>query len=187
VARRGVSPHPEPPTGLRDAREGSDPTRERSLHEAAADADAATVRSLLERGADVHARNVLLQTPLHVAVRSPIFVWMHTPRQFEVVERLLDAGADPNARDGSGATPLHTALEDLYGFGSANFDVVKLLLLRGADPDARSAEGLRPTDRLPHVRGHISPGDIMQEIARRSALLDHANEMLDAARRGTLA
>ena len=163
-------------------------TPERSLHEAAATADAATVRSLLERGADVQARNAWLETPLHVAVRSPIFVWMHTPRQLEVVEQLLDAGADPNARDRSGTTPLHKALEDLHGNGSANLDVVKLLLRRGADPDARSANGLRPTDKPPHIRGHISPGPYMQEeFARRSALVRHVNEMLDAARRGTLA
>ena len=168
--------------------EGSKPTRERSLHEAAGEADADTVRSLLERGADVHARNTWLETPLHVAVRSRIFVWMHTPRQLDVVEQLLDAGADPNARDRFGFTPLHKALEDLHGNGSANTDVVKVLLLRGADPDARSDDGLGPADKPSHVRGHISPGPYMQEeFARRSALRDYVNEMLEAARRGTLA
>ena len=192
VASTGASPHPgwelaASPTELRDRHPGSEPTREPPLHEAAAAADAATVRSLLERGADVHERNIWMETPLHVAVRSPTFVWMHTPRQFEVVEQLLDAGADPNARDLLGGTPLHSALADLYGFGSANLDVVKLLLLRGADPDAQNGGGLRPTEKSPDGWSHLSPGDIGQQIARKSALVDHVNEMLDAARRGRLA
>ena len=192
AARGGASSHPgwelaAKPTRRRESRREVEPIREPPLHEAAAAADAAAVRSLLERGADVHERNDWSETPLHVAVRSPVFVWMHTPRQLDVVEQLLDAGADPNARDLLGATPLHKALEDLHRDGSANLDVVKLLLLRGAHPDARSDGGLRPADKPPLAWTHISPGDIRGELARRSALLGHVNEMLDAARRGTLA
>jgi hypothetical protein len=179
LAGGGVSSQP--------GRLSTEPTGRRSLHEAAAEAEADTVRLLLEGGADVHARTADQKTPLHLAVKSRIFAWMHTPKQLDVVAQLLDAGADPNARDGWGATPLHAALEDLHGNGSANLDVVRLLLQRGADPDAHTAGGLRPVDRPPHVRAHISPGPVAQEIARRAALLSHVNEMLDAARRGPLA
>ena len=179
LARGGISSQPGRPS--------TEPTRQRSLHEAAEEAEADTVRLLLEGGADVRARNADQKTPLHLAVKSRVFAWMHTPNQLDVVAQLLDAGADPNARDRWGATPLHAALEDLHGNGSANLDVVKLLLQRGADPDARTADGFRPADRPPHVRAHISPGPVGQEIARRAALLSHVNELLDAARRGPLA
>ena len=185
VAGGGISSQPgqlaaKPPAEVGDA-------RGHSLHAAAAEAEVDTVRQLLKGGADVHARNADQKTPLHLAVKSRVFAWMHTPKQLDVVEQLLDAGADPNARDRWGATPLHAALEDLHGNGSANLDVVKRLLLRGADPDARTVKGYRPADRPPHVRGHISPGAVTAELARRSALLRHVLEMLDAARRGTLA
>ena len=111
LAGGGVSSHP--------GQLSTEPTRRQSLHEAAEEAEADTVRLLLEGGADVHARNADQKTPLHLAVKSRVFVWLHTPKQLDVVAQLLDAGADPNARDGWGATPLHAALEDLHGNGSA--------------------------------------------------------------------
>ena len=89
------------------------------------------VRQCVDTGAELDARDVLGNTPLHMAVgegASP-----------DVVQVLLDAGADPNARNDYDVTPLHVA----PGTGTWP-DLVRMLLGAGADPNALDRHGLAP-------------------------------------------
>lgn len=79
----------------------------------------------------VHDRNVLGETPLHVAA-----IW----GDVEIGKILLDAGADPNVHGEYGYTPLHEAV----GQGKSEF--VQLLLARGASVELRNDDGQTPRD-----------------------------------------
>lgn len=89
------------------------------------------VRQCVEAGAELDARDVLGNTPLHLAVGEGA-----NP---DVVQVLLDAGADPNARNDYDVTPLHVA----PGTGTRP-EVVRMLLSAGADPNALDRHGLTP-------------------------------------------
>ncbi|MCY3873559.1 MAG: ankyrin repeat domain-containing protein [Rhodobacteraceae bacterium] len=89
------------------------------------------VRQCVEAGAELDARDVLGNTPLHLAVGERA-----NP---DVVQVLLDSGADPNARNDYDVTPLHVAP------GIETWpDVVRMLLSAGADPNALDRYGLTP-------------------------------------------
>ncbi|MDE0523482.1 MAG: ankyrin repeat domain-containing protein [Boseongicola sp.] len=89
------------------------------------------VRQCVEAGAELDARDVLGNTPLHLAVGEGA-----NP---DAVQVLLDAGADPNARNDYDVTPLHVA----PGTGTWP-EVVRMLLSAGADPNALDRHGLTP-------------------------------------------
>ncbi|MXX88557.1 MAG: hypothetical protein F4213_08070 [Boseongicola sp. SB0677_bin_26] len=89
------------------------------------------VRHCVGAGAELDARDVLGNTPLHLAVAEGA-----NPG---VVQALLDAGADPNARNVQGVTPLHV----VPGIETGP-EVVRMLLRAGADPNAWDSHGLTP-------------------------------------------
>lgn len=72
-------------------------------------AAAAAVRALVQAGADVHARDRMLNTPLHaVAAGSP---GVDGAAATAAARALLAAGAERSAANGEGAPPLLLALE----------------------------------------------------------------------------
>lgn len=80
---------------------------------------------------DVHSRNLLGDTPLHVAaVRGDV----------QAVTDLLGAGADPDIKGEYGFTPLHEAVSQ------GHCEVARLLLARGASRTEPNDWGKSPTD-----------------------------------------
>ena len=70
------------------------------LHIAAREGSHDAVSDLLASGAKVHALNIYLETPLHIAVENS-----HS----HLIELLVDSGADIWAEDNDGKTPFHRA------------------------------------------------------------------------------
>jgi len=75
-------------------------------------------------GPDAQLRDLLGNSPLHLAVESAIF-------DRDIVQTLLEYGADVNSRDLKGRTALHNAAT------SGCYEAVTLLLASGVDPDIR--------------------------------------------------
>lgn len=99
------------------------------LHRVASERLAPLTRALLDAGANPNARQILDETPLHVASTS------------DVARLLIDAGADLEAREHNGNTPIHLAVaRHLH-------DVVKVLLAAGASAEAENNYGMKPVDQ----------------------------------------
>ena len=103
------------------------------LHLAIANKDSQEIiKMLLNYGADLASRNILGETPLHIA--------MNQTHQ-ELIALLLDRGADPNARDRNGDTPIMLAL------AKNNSTAAQILLTRGADLYAQNNQSITPLMR----------------------------------------
>lgn len=125
--------------------------------------DIERVTILLEYNASVHCKDVLGDTPLHLAVSNngddirlvKILLLnganisaknnrglepLHTAvliRNIKITTELLDSGANISATTDCGSTPLHFAT-------SGDYDMVELLLTRGADVNARDKDNSTP-------------------------------------------
>jgi len=110
------------------------------LFHAASHGDLALMQRLLDKGATANSHDQNGDTPLIVALRSPITQWA-------VARLLLDKGADINAANNAGRTPLMEAVLRAPGVLDTESQVamVKGLLDAGADPakaDATAASAL---------------------------------------------
>lgn len=100
---------------------------------------------LLDASANIEARNLALQTPLHLCVEV-------TGEDEDYTTLLLDRGADVTAVSAAGNNALHFAAS----IGSRN--AVLLLLNRGADLSLKNGRGLTPGGVGEKV-GYISAAD----------------------------
>ena len=134
------------------------------------------VRSMLALGANPNARDVLGNTPLHVAAFN---------LGAEVCAILLEGGADVNAGGPDGNTPLHSVFRDWKYNGEDSFEgegelyppLIRLLISWGADPDAANdlgitARSLASDDLLPLMQALPAvppgiPGWVRKMLAKR--------------------
>ena len=93
----------------------------------------AMITHFFKEGVPVDARDILKQTPLHIAAQYCL-------GSADTAERLLQAGADSNARDHENKTPLHIATQ--YCLSSA--ETAERLLKAGADSNARDNTNRTP-------------------------------------------
>ena len=84
------------------------------------------VELLIDKGADVNAKDIVGGTPLHNAVRTPLYSAVRALNS-KIVELLIDKGADVNAKRDDGETPLHSAAH------VGNKEMAELLIANGAD------------------------------------------------------
>ncbi len=133
----------------------------------------------LATGADPMARNMIGETPLHMAVMhsddpalvsllvkngadpnaraeegtTPLHAAVDLNHNPAVITALVEAGADPNARDEYGWAPLHQAVVNRSG----SVVIATALILAGADPDARGKYGETPCTRWPGTSMNLPP------------------------------
>ena len=100
----------------------------------------------------LHTRNVLGETPLHVAA---------TRGDVEMIAALLDAGADIQVPGEYRYTPLHAAA------GQGHADAVRLLLARGASTTATTDDGITPLE-LARSLGHGEIEGLLHDHATRA-------------------
>ena len=129
------------------------------LMAAAARGDAVGVTALAARGANVDARDGRGRTSLHVATHAS---------QLEVMRALVRAGADPNALEND------------------RYDIVTIAAVANDLPALRLALvlGCRATNVTSRYDGtaliaaaHLGHGDVVQELIRAGAPLDHVNNL----------
>lgn len=97
-----------------------------------------TVLILVEAGADIDARDMVGQTPLHLAAMFGTA---------EIVQAMADAGSNINAKDEKGLTPLHKTMHQQLNYFTSMPRATEILLTlaeAGADVNARDNFGATP-------------------------------------------
>jgi ankyrin repeat protein len=89
------------------------------------------MKVLLGNGADISARNINLDSILHLAVKANII---------RLVQVLVDGGVTLEGRNRQEQTPLH------FAAASGSQTTVSLLLSKGANVHATDSEGQTPED-----------------------------------------
>ncbi len=113
-----------------------DDVGETLLHTAVQCSTPAIVELLLTKGANANARNLLEQTPLHLAATS------QKSAANENIDVLMRHGADVEARDVNGQTPLcHVVIRE-------DLEIALVLLRHGANPDADAFIEASSADKL---------------------------------------
>lgn len=105
------------------------------LHMAAKMGSPKSIEVLLEHKADVHRKNLLGQTPLHLAAAC---TYASIENRQTCLRLLLKAGADPNAQTLNRDTPLHESLVHLDSWCTDR------LFTSGADPFIKNLQGMSP-------------------------------------------
>ena len=100
----------------------------------------------------LHTRNVLGDTPLHVAA---------TRGDVEMIAALLDAGADIQVPGEYRYTPLHEAA------GQGHADAVRILLARCASTTSANDDGITPLE-LARMLGHGEIERLLHDHAMRA-------------------
>lgn len=103
---------------------------------------------LLLQGASASARNIWLQTPLHLCIRRG---------DLHVMLLLLDSGAEVNAKDSDFVSPLYQAVV------CGRAECLELLLCYGASP--YNPEG---------TVGHLSPLELSESAPKCHVILENA-------------
>jgi ankyrin repeat protein len=106
--------------------QGSSPTLDEQLSDAAFVCDFARVRELLAQGANPNVRDEDMRTPLHQAVLG---------NSVGLLGLLIEAHADVNAKDNQGFTPLHFAAQEFLP------EIARILVGKGADVNAQDEDG----------------------------------------------
>ena len=149
------------------------PTQRRlneQFFDAARGGDKERVLRLIREGADVNVKNLLGETPLHLASRHDGHV--------KVVKLLLEKGLDVNVTNSSGHTPLHIASS------YSKVDLVKLLLEKGADVNANDNDGETPLHYATY-NGHAEvAGLLLEKGVDINAINSDGDTALDVAKRG---
>lgn len=101
--------------------------------------DKKILHELLKRGAKVNARNIIRQTPLHLAIANLSI-------DIENIKTVITAGADLNAQDYEGNTPSHIAARSLYLTFFNYPERFKILSDAGADATIKNNEGKTAID-----------------------------------------
>ena len=132
-------------------------------------ASLATVKKCLRSGLDPKARDLIGDTPLHVAARLTI-----NPA---IITALLRAGADVRARNEYRETPLHEAA------GNRTPAVTRLLLKAGADPLVFDKRGVMPLDNAVQGNGAVAT-ILLDAIADPTARIRYGISTLHVAALG---
>ncbi|MGD9305738.1 MAG: ankyrin repeat domain-containing protein, partial [Desulfobacterales bacterium] len=133
------------------------PVSQLSLTEAVETNDIGKVKALLASGADVNGRDMLGETPLHLAaVRG----------YKETSSLLIGKGADVNAGDKRGLTPLHAAA------WMGHKEIVTMLISEGADVNARDEDGVAAL----HTAALAGRKDTVDLLITKGAAINAKNE-----------
>ena len=111
---------------------------------------AVVAQILLAADADVAAQGYNLNTPLHMAAKKDVALFI----------TLIEAGADVNAMDGEGRTPLHNAARI-----NERPEVIEALLANGGDLEARDDHGNTPL----HVAVRNSNSQVIKTLIASGA------------------
>jgi ankyrin repeat protein len=106
--------------------QGTSPTLDKELCDAAFVCDFARTRELLAQGANPNVRDEDMRTPLHQAVLG---------NSVGLMGLLIEAHADVNAKDNQGFTPLHFAAQEFLP------EIARILVGKGADVNAQDEDG----------------------------------------------
>ncbi|MGD9305940.1 MAG: ankyrin repeat domain-containing protein [Desulfobacterales bacterium] len=133
------------------------PVSQLSLTEAVKTNDIDKINMLLASGADVNGRDMLGETPLHLAA----------VRGYKETSTLLVAkGADVNAEDRRGLTPLHAAA------WMGHTEIVTMLITEGADISARDKDGVAAL----HAAALAGRKDTVALLITKGAVINAKNE-----------
>ena len=143
-----------------DDEPASDPSRDRSLIEAAAAGRLEEVEELLEEGAGVEATDAAGRTALVAAAYG---------NHFAVAEALIDAGADVNTQDTSQQSAFLIATSEV----GDDLRLLELTLEHGADVNAKDSYNgtglIRAADR-----GYVR---IVRRLLETEIEVDHVNRL----------
>lgn len=135
------------------------------LHYSAKQMSVKMVTWLCERGANVKWSNDNGETPLFMAIGSPV-VWKKTPK---IIQALLDLGADANHENRQGQSPLCLA-------ASSGCPVTtKMLLVHGANVHNTDRQGMTAIHWSTRTRMAGSPGHVICEII--GLLIEHGADV----------